>query len=187
MLFRSRAFRGLPNKAATVVPGGRATPLTLQVTNTTAAPQSYFVDARSNAYVSYPLVSQDPSLDPTKVPLDGTAASWLVPTRSASATFTARSSAPIGIDAGWNYGSPEIYSANGSASVTATQSAPQVAPGPWYSYAGLLGPFAAPVPERTAAYTGTVVTQAFDPFVQSTTGDLWLGSVATPEIGRAHV
>lgn len=171
---------GLPNKAATIVPGGKATRLTLHVTNNTGAPQSYFVDARSRAYVSYPLVSQDPSLNLSKVPLDGTSASWLVPTRSVSATFTARSSAPIGIDAGWSYGSPEIYSGNGSRSVTATLAAPQVAPGPWYSYAGLLGPFATPAPARTAAYAASVTTQGFDPFVRSSTGDLWLGAVADP-------
>lgn len=171
----------LPNSRRVVLKGGQEYGFVVTVKNTSTVPLTYFADPRLNHNVNYALASQTPGSDLQNLPLpdNGTSPSptWLVPSNTSTVAVTAAASLPINVDTGWFYGDPEVFGQAVGNTATATLSAPQVAPGPWYAGVGEIGPFAGPAPKGTVSYDAAVTTAAFDPALLTSTGDYWQTAV----------
>jgi hypothetical protein len=108
-----------------------------------------------------------------------TVPTYLVPSHTTSITAVASARAPIFFDYSWFLGDPDLISSSAPDSSTAsgTFASSSVAPGNWVITPFQQGPDGphgvAPV---TASTSLTATTDAFDPAVTSTTGDLWLAS-----------
>ncbi len=167
----------LPNSGKVTLKAGSTTLVKVKVTNNGVMPLSYFTDARYNFAGDYTLASQVPGddLSDETLPLPNVYAQWLVPTHSSSITMTGDATEPIQLDAGWNFGGPELLGASTGNKSSVTISAPKIAQGPWYAQAGPIGP--GPAPDGSVAYTASVHTKVFDSFVTSTTGDFWINSL----------
>lgn len=165
----------LPNSAKVGLTAGKTVLTTVKVTNSGVVPMTYFADGRLTNYGTYSLASQVPGNDLSSVdlPESTVAGQWLVPTHTYSLSFGADATEPVQLDAGWFYGDPEVFGDSVGNKSTAVASATKLAPGPWYSSAGVVGPFVGPAPAGSVAYTATVKTRKFDPAVASSTGDYW--------------
>lgn len=165
----------LPNSAKVALTAGKTVLAKVKVTNSGVVPMTYFADARLTKYGTYRLASQVPGNDLSSVHLPESlvAGQWLVPTHSYSLSFGADATEPVQLDAGWAYGDPEVFGDSIGNKSTAIATATKLAPGPWSSSAGVVGPFVGPAPDGSVAYTATVKTRKFDPAVASSTGDFW--------------
>jgi hypothetical protein len=156
--------------------------VTIQVTNTGTAPEAYFVDGRLDATAQYDL----PSISSAQatVPLSAFASIpfYLVPSETTAllGTATTAGSEPIQFDLGAPTGDPDAVSGQGS-TVAATVTGTPVTAGEWDLAPDVVGPFGATAAtSETVNTTLTATTEAFDPAVESDTGDLWQAAVGGP-------
>ncbi|HEY0533868.1 MAG TPA: S8 family serine peptidase, partial [Actinoplanes sp.] len=152
---------------------GKAVSVPVKVTNTGAAPLTYFADARLNTVGDLPLVElSGAETTPLPVPA-GVYPQWVVPTESKQLTVQAAATQPVNLDLFYSSGEPEVYSsAQGNGALVRVQ-APQVSPGLWAADIGQTGPFAGPAPAGTVTTAAVAQGQLFDPAVTSSTGDFW--------------
>jgi hypothetical protein len=152
---------------------GQAVTVPVKVTNTGAAPLTYFADARLNTLGDLPLVELSGNATTTLPVPAGVYPQWLVPTESRELTVQAAATQPVNLDFFYSSGEPEVYSsAQGNGAVVRVQ-APQVSPGLWAADIGQTGPFDGPAPAGTVSTAAVARGQLFDPAVTSSTGDFW--------------
>jgi hypothetical protein len=163
----------------TSLKAGKAVTVPVKVTNTGAAPLTYFADARLDTVGDLPLVElSGNATTPLPVPA-GIYPQWLVPSESKQLTVQASATQPVNLDLFYSSGEPEVYSsAQGNGAVVRVQ-APQVSPGLWAADIGQTGPFDGPAPAGTVATAAVAQGQLFDPAVTSSTGDFWQLGVGT--------
>jgi hypothetical protein len=169
---------GLPDSQNTVLSFGTSHVVKVTVRNDGNSAESYFLDGRLDQTQSLPLKSITPARNLT-LPLPGNVfePQWIVPTDSTSLTAAARSSALTTFDVSPLNGDPDtgatINGNSASATITAQPGA-LLTQGDWDIDPQQIGPFgpggAAP---STTTLTLTATTEAFDPDLTSSTGDLW--------------
>jgi len=170
---------GLPNSNSTRLSAGTPQSYQVQIKNTSSAPTAYFADPRLPSTTTLTLASLNGAT--VQVPLTGASQLplFLVPTHTTALTATAQAdgSTPIQLDAQAPAGDPDIGSTSGT-NVIGSFSANPVAPGAWDVAPDVTGPFGATgVPNENATTGMTTTSNAFDPAVTSSTGDMWQASV----------
>jgi Subtilase family len=174
---------GVPNSSTTILPAGVPATVPVTITNTGAAPEAFFIDARLNTTTSLPLAQLDP-VGSSGFPLPLTATSfipiWLVPTQTSSIQAAATATLPI--DFGYTpvSGDPVLFgppTTADSAAGSYTPSGGTVTPGVWAGLPDELGPYSGPAPPGFVNMSLTATTKPFDPAVTSPTGDFWLFSI----------
>jgi hypothetical protein len=161
----------LPN--GSTLKAGKAVTVPVKVTNTGAAPLTYFADARLNTIGDLPLVELSGNATTTLPVPAGVLPQWLVPSESKGLTVQSSATQPVNLDLFYSSGEPELYSsAQGNGAVVRVQ-APQVSPGLWAADIGQTGPFDGPAPAGTVSTAAVAQGQLFDPAVTSSTGDFW--------------
>jgi hypothetical protein len=170
---------GLPNSNGTRLKAGQPASFQVQVKNTGTAPTAYFADPRLASSTTLNLVSLNDAA--VQVPLSGASSLplFLVPSHTSAidATASVDGSTPIMLDAQAPAGDPDIGSNTGT-SVSGSFSSDPVAAGAWDVAPDVVGPFGAMgVPNENATTGMTTTSNAFDPAVTSSTGDMWQGSV----------
>jgi hypothetical protein len=167
---------GLPDSPSTQLAAGTPVTVGVQVTNNGSTPEAYFVDPRLSNQVTQSLSAQNSAR--LELPnLAGLAPTYFVPSHTTAIKATVASSAPLVFDYTWAFGDPDLISSLGK-TATGSLAASDVADGDWTITPFLQGPTGAKQAKSRAATTSlTATSAAFDPAVQSPTGDLWLGSV----------
>jgi hypothetical protein len=177
---------GLPNTLFTRLRAGVPVTVPVTITNTGAAAESYFIDARLNTPAAGPLASlaPPPSSSGYPLPLGSTSSTatplWLVPTETSDVKVTASATLPIEFDFGPYQGDPDIFGAPTGTHSAAGSYAPAggtVTQGLWYANPTEIGPYSAPATAGFANATLVAVTKQFDAAVTSAPGDLWLAAV----------
>jgi Subtilase family len=153
-------------------------PVTFRVwiTNTGAAPEDYFLDAR--------LAESRPV---NLLPIYGTAfllplevePEWYVPTQISSISLRAKGTVPIEFDWGPGQGDPDLFGPPSPGDRAASTYAPggEVQPGYWVAGPDQFGPYPHGAREAEVWLTLKAIGKPFDPAVTASTGDLWLSSV----------
>jgi len=183
----TRASRGgLPDSLAAVLAAGHATTYPVTISNTGAAPEDVFLDARLPTLTTYPLQPQS-AVSGVPLPLPATVnpPEWIVPTLTRELTATATGTVPLMFDFAPFPGDPDEASSSGptASAVFPPASSPAlptpVTPGLWFAVPSQAGPYpAGGAPAATASLSMSAVTQAFDPSVSSPPGDFWRFSAA---------
>lgn len=175
---------GLPNSAGTrLSASGRPVTATIDVINTGALTEAYFADARLRTPVVMSL-AQQPGCSSTST-LPGTCAGFILPTQVSKASFTAKSSVPIQMDAyaftgfAVGTGNPDIFAQpTAKDTVVASLSEPELPYGAWYVSPSEVGPYAAAgAPTKPVTLSASVVMQPFDGAVSADSGDIWADDV----------
>jgi hypothetical protein len=177
----------LPNDHARFETGSTQT-FNVKVTNTGNAPELYFVDPRlnQNETISLPDQNAPGSAADMTLPLPGGLSFpyYLVPSQTSQLQASITGSAPVTFDLEYFPGDPDIspgvnsrWSTSGSIhhdSANVTLNEPEVSPGLWLLNPDEIGPYpASGAPSVTASANLNAVTQAFDPSMTSSTGDMW--------------
>jgi hypothetical protein len=154
----------------------------VKVTNTGSGPEAYFIDGRTNGLTQYSLPSI--TSPDTTVPLSafGNIPFYVVPSETTAITGTASTtgSGPIQFDLGAPTGDPDVASGQGL-SVSATMTGSPLTAGEYDLAPDVVGPFESSAATQEAVSTTlTATTQAFDPAVTSSTGDLWQFALGGP-------
>jgi hypothetical protein len=175
----------LPN-GDTSIPSGSTQSFTVNITNSGNAPEAFFLDPRLNQSQTINLLDLNLGLAQyLTLPLPPGEAYpyYLVPPQTSELHASITGSAPVTFDLEYFPGDPDISpgvnspwttgSIHGnSASVTLNE--PEVSPGEWLLDPAEIGPFlAAGAPLVSASASLSAVTQAFDPTMTSSTGDMW--------------
>jgi hypothetical protein len=179
----------LPNRATTTLK--RGTPYTFRVTveNDGAAPQAYFADPRLQTSQTLDLPDQNSANKSggsnlsLPLPPGITFPYYLVPTDTSQIKAGITGNVPVTFDIEYFPGDPDlspsvpmpgVKGAVGLHSAGLTFSEPEITPGVWLLNPDEIGPYPATgAPKATASVSFKAVTQAFDPAVASSTGDLW--------------
>jgi hypothetical protein len=169
---------------------GQAVIVPVRITNTSNAPQDYYLDPRLDKTAILTLTPLSYSANqPVQV---GTAASalplssgngqslYFVPSESSSVTVRQTSTVPAMTDLAPAFGDPDVGPAALSASSLCGRSAlvsyapagGRVTSGGWLPEPTECGPFLIAAPPGTASDTMIVTTAGFDPTVSVATGDL---------------
>jgi hypothetical protein len=170
--------RGLPDSTDTLLRPGVPLTFGVRVTNTGAAPEGYFVDARLarlRMIELLPITGQTFSL-----PLGPVQPQWFVPTQTASLSVEARGTVPIEFDWGPSQGDPDLFgppAAGDRAAGTYTPDGGSVQPGNWVAGPDQLGPYPQGAPGGSVTISMTALAKGFDQAVTASTGDLWLACV----------
>jgi hypothetical protein len=173
---------GLPDSSSVVLSASKTTSATIQVLNTGAVTQAYFADARLTAAGVTLLPAVQKPTCAVSATLPGTCGQFVVPPETTGIQFTAKSTAPITMDASNNVGflegvtgSPDIFAKRvGADTVTASLTEPEIPWGTWNVAPALIGPFSS-VGALTQPVTMTAhaTTKKFDTTVTADSGDLW--------------
>jgi hypothetical protein len=169
------AQSGLPTSAKTKLLAGKAIMANLTITNNSAVPTEYFVDARLHQSASVkltPVTTSSLSLPNTfgSVPL------YLVPAHTTGLSATVTAPHPNFFDLTWPFGDPDLISTTGKTSKVKF-TAPDVPNGDWAVTPYLHGPDGKKGDKLVTAHSAvTAVTAPIDPALSAPTGDLWLGS-----------
>lgn len=169
-----------------VLKQGTARTFRVNVTNTTQAPEAYFVDPRlnQNETISLPNVNSgaNPAANPLPLPLPNAAGQFPFPfyfvpshTSELAASVTETSgTANVNFELSYLPGDPDLEGVSNGTSASLTFSEPEVSPGLWPLDPTEIGPFGpSGAPAAVVSDNLDVVTQAFDPAVTSSTGDMW--------------
>ncbi|MGO9991174.1 MAG: S8 family peptidase [Steroidobacteraceae bacterium] len=180
---------GVPDNASIKLAAGTPVIVPVAITNTGAAPEGFFVDARLNGTQSLTLAAVPPTSGSVSLPMASYFPTWLVPTQTSSVSVAQTSTVPAMFDFGPNVGDPDLASARlGSAPLCADTASGSYTPpggtvtaGEWYAGPTECGPYAATAsppsaPAGSATISMAVQTKPFDSAVTSTTGDLWLAA-----------
>jgi hypothetical protein len=171
----------LPTNAHAKLKAGVPVDVPVTITNTGAAPLTFFSDGRLDTVGDIPLAELSGVPQPIALPMDPSVLpQWLVPTETSKLTVAANADQPVNLDINYNSGEPEKYSAAQGNGATVKVNAAQVSPGLWLANVGQTGPFAdggsTPGQVTLAASSRG---QLFDPAVTSNAfGDLWTIGVA---------
>jgi hypothetical protein len=187
----------LPDSASVAVPALTSTAFDIHVENTGAAPEAFFVDPRlDNQSETVNLPNQNPAITASAfaIPLPAGLSFpyYLVPahtTQVQASVSSSDGSTPVTFDLAYFGGDPDLSPAvaspgttgslgPGSASLTFTEN-PEVSPGFWYINPDEIGPYPSTgMPIDAASASLSAVTQAFDPAITTSTGNLWDGSLS---------
>ena len=154
----------------------------VNVRNNGTAPESYFIDGRLNELAQYDLPAF--TTNETSVPLNYSSPFpvYDVPSETVAlnASATTSGTEPIQFDLGGPSGDPDIAS-NQGLNVSAQLTGSPISSGAWDIAPTTVGPWGATGATSEDVSTDLVATtQAFDPAVASTTGDLQEFSVGGP-------
>ncbi len=172
----------------TSIESGTTQKYTVDVTNTGNAPQEFFVDPRLNHLATINLLDQNfpPTAANMTLPLPAGLEFpyYAVPSQTTQLRASISGSAPVTFDLQYFLGDPDVSpvvknglsgaesTASDSANVTLNE--PAVSSGWWLFNPDEIGPFPpAGAPPVTASAQVSAVTQAFDPWMTSSTGDMW--------------
>jgi hypothetical protein len=164
---------GLPDSTSTMLPSGTPVSASVRVTNSGSVPEEYFVDARlGGPPVALPLAAQTTS-SLTLPNLSGALPEFLVPSLTTSLTAQVSAPKPNVFDLNWAFGDPDLVS-NIANTSTVNLTASDIPSGDWTVTPFLQGPDGASGPAPvTATVSVSAMTQALDPTVAASTGDLW--------------
>jgi hypothetical protein len=177
---------GLPKHVSVKLAAGTPVTIPVTITNTGAAPEDFFIDARLNESTGLTLAPQLGTSDTVTLPMMVFEPIWFVPTETSSLSLLQTSTVPAMFDFSGPSGDPWLASSSfGAGPLCAdTASASYSPPGGtvtagifWSAEPTECGPYAAAAPAGSATISMTAVAKPFDPAVSSPTGDLWLGSV----------
>jgi hypothetical protein len=183
--FDQTTARGNNLPSGSKIKAGSTVTASVEVTNTGAAGQYFFLDPRLAGQTKYALTPyQGDSKLTLPVHTSGsTLPSFIVPPHTSRIDATATASLPVDIDLFFDKGNPEILAKAKHAagnSVTATDRADQVAAGSWTTDVQQPGPTPNGAAAGTAAVSFSATGQQFDPWATSSTGDYWQRAVAGP-------
>jgi hypothetical protein len=167
---------GLPDSSSRRLTPKVAGTFDVRITNTGAAPEDYFADAR---LAESRLISLEPLYGTTfLLPLE-VEPEWYVPTEISSISLRAEGTVPVEFDWGPAQGDPDLFGAPMSRDRAASTFAPggEVEPGYWVAGPDQFGPYPHGAPDASVVLTMTAIGKPFDPAVTASTGDLWLSSV----------
>jgi hypothetical protein len=173
---------GLPNSKKRILPAGVPVTVPIRITNTGAAAEPFFIDARLDTRTSFPLALLDPPGPrgfPLPFPLTSSPPIWLMPTQTSGVHAAATATLPVEFDYSPYGGDPFLFAPPTGANRAAgsyTPSGGTVSPGLWAADPAELGPYSRPAPSGFVKMSLTATTKPFDPAVTSPTGDLWLAS-----------
>ncbi|TCO54900.1 S8 family serine peptidase [Actinocrispum wychmicini] len=170
----------LPNSPSTKIKAGQTVTASIEVTNTGAAGQWFFLDPRLTGEAGVKLT---PSSGDTAINLPEDQATthpptWWVPTHTSKLSETVAASAPVDVDLFPFAGNPETFKKAGNGHNTVdTALAKQLATGNWATDIAEVGPFPNGAPAATANVSATAQTMPFDAAAHGQTGDIWLEAV----------
>ncbi|HEY1641837.1 MAG TPA: S8 family serine peptidase [Streptosporangiaceae bacterium] len=175
---------GLPDSTSVKLAAGKPVTIPVKITNTGAAPQDYFIDARLNGTTSVTLAPLDNATG-VGLPLTVEPPKFLVPTQSSAVAASATASLPVMFDFGPAAGDPDLASSSsGGAPLCSTGPAASYSPSGGSVTAGIFfvipdecGPFPAAAPAGTVSVSMSAQIKPFDPAVTPATGDLWQAAV----------
>jgi hypothetical protein len=171
------ANSNLPQHSWVKLNQGQSYSFDVTVKNNGQSPQTYFLDPRLGSTTTMQLPSLNGSDQNMTLPLPpGTSFPiYDVPTNTSSVNATLTGSAPVTFDTGPFSGDPDVQAVQNGDSASATYSTgDEVQPGLWYANPSEIGPYSGEPPAVTASGDFSITTQAFDPTVDPSTGDLWL-------------
>lgn len=185
----------LPNGAT--LNKGQTYTFHVKVTNTSRAPQTFFLDPRASGMSTYQLPDQNGSDQNMSLPLppppDAVTLApiplYIVPTNTTEVQTSLSGNGPVTYDFQPWTGDPDLSPAlsgpiGNTASMNFTPTGGEVAPGLWQLAPSEVGPYGpSGAPSLTASATFSVVTQAFDPTVVPSTGDLWSAYAGQSSLG----
>lgn len=157
---------------------GQAYTFDVTVTNTAQSPETFFLDPRSSSLTALSLTDINGSDQNMSLPLPGGLSFpfYVVPTDTSAVQSNISASGPVTYDLGPWFGDPDLGAVNGtnSASLDINPAGGEVAPGLWALNPSGIGPYGpGGAPAETASANVSAITQAFDPTVDPSTGDLW--------------
>jgi hypothetical protein len=177
----------LPDGNASIASGTTQT-YDVNVTNSGDAPEAFFVDPRLNRNETISLLDQNfpPTAKNMTLPLLAGISFpyYAVPSQTTQLEASITGSAPVTFDLQYFEGDPDVapgvdegLSTSGSihgdgADVTIDET--EISSGTWLLNPEEIGPYpSSGAPPVTASANLSAVTQAFDPWMTSSTGDLW--------------
>jgi hypothetical protein len=177
--------KSLPNSAKTTLAAGIPVTVPVTITNTGAAPEAYFIDARLNTSTTVTLADISPDQNPGDsyaLPLTVQFGPiWLMPTETSSVKVDAAATQPIMFDFGPNQGDPDLVGASGPGNTASGHYNPaggRLQNGFWFATPSEIGPYStAGATPGTVNMTLTATTKAFDPAITTPGRDFWTQSV----------
>jgi hypothetical protein len=179
---------------------GRTYTYTVTVHNTGTAPEAFFADPRlpTSQTMTLPDLSGLDGSVSLPLPAQPNTPVYAIPTHTTQLQASETGSVPVTFELTYFPGDPAISSAIATPSTPASQSGgsaslsliePEVSPGLWTVVPGEIGPFpVAGAPAATASGTLSAVAQAFDPTIDSSTGDFWSAiNGLTPDFSPVYV
>ena len=176
----------LPKSASTGLKRGKHYTYDVTVKNTGLSPEAFFVDPRTTGTTSVALADQNGSAKNMSLPLapGTTFPIYVVPTDTSGISASLKGNVPVTFDTEPFTGDPDLSPAVAAPGVKESQSGDkaslhfttsgEVMPGYWYLNPSEIGPYGSTgAPSATASAVFDAITQAFDPTVKSSTGDLW--------------
>ena len=176
----------LPNGAS--IASGATQIYDVKITNSGDAPEEFFLDPRLNETATINL--RDQNFPPTAanmiLPLSPGLLFpyYAVPSETTQLQASVNGTGPVTFDLQYYSGDPDVtpglndgFNTSGSIhgdSANVTLSEPEISSGTWLLNPGEIGPYpSAGAPTITASAFLSAVTQAFNPSMTSSTGDLW--------------
>jgi hypothetical protein len=184
----------LPDSAHHDLKAGKSVTIPVKITNTGAAPEDFFLDARLNSTQSMALSPLPATSDNVPLPLTVNYPSWLVPAETSSLSVAQTSSLPAMFNVNSFAGDPDLGSsapetASSTASLCADSASVSYAPpgggvtaGEWEAAPDECGPYAkGGAADGTATISMTVQAKGFDPAMAPSSGDFWETAVNPDE------